>query len=65
MVCGNAEGCIGLMPVVVGKSKKPRALKDYMHKLPVEYHNNPSAWFKQDIVSDWFHNVFDPEVRKH
>lgn len=50
---------------MVGKSAKPRALKDLMNKLPVEYHNNPSAWFMQDIMSDWFHNVTDPEVRKH
>ncbi|QQP42192.1 Uncharacterized protein FKW44_016785 [Caligus rogercresseyi] len=58
---GTRLACFGsLCP-----SKKPKALKDYMHKLPVEYQNNPSAWFKQDIVSDWFQNVFDPEVRKH
>ena len=65
MVCVNADGSHRLKAVVVGKSVKPRALKNIMDRLPTEYRNNPSAWFTQDIVTDWFHKVFDPAVRWH
>ena len=65
MVCANADGSHRLKPVIVGKSAKPRALKDVMKKLPVEYHNNRSSWFTQEIVTEWFHKSFDPAVRQH
>lgn len=65
LVCANGDGCHRLKPVVVGKSAKPRALKDVMKNLPVHYHHNRSAWFTQDIIEDWFHHVFDPAVRDY
>lgn len=53
------------MPVVVGKSAKSRALKTMMDQLPAAYYHNQSAWFTQDIVTDWFHKVFNPAVQDY
>ncbi|XP_063875713.1 tigger transposable element-derived protein 7-like isoform X4 [Scylla paramamosain] len=65
LVGANADGSHHLQPVIVGKSKNPRMLKDLMNKLPVEYHASKSAWFTQDIFEEWFHKSFTPAVRKH
>ena len=54
LVCGNTDGSHRLKPVIVGKSNRPRAIKDIMNRLPVEYYGAPSAWFSQDIVEEWF-----------
>lgn len=64
LVCANADGSHRLKPMVVGKNRKPRALKD-MTILPVEYHETASAWFNQEITTNWFHRSFDPSVRHH
>lgn len=39
LLCANADGSHMLKPVVVGKSKKPRATKNIMDTLPVHYYN--------------------------
>ena len=65
MVCANTDASHRLKPVIVGKSAKPRVIKDIMHRLPVVYKNSKSAWFTQDITKQWFHEVFDPAVRAH
>ncbi|XP_042225887.1 tigger transposable element-derived protein 7-like [Homarus americanus] len=50
----NANESHMLTHVVVGKSKKPRAVKDIMQRLPVHYYNSQNAWFTVSITSDWF-----------
>ncbi|XP_050712589.1 tigger transposable element-derived protein 7-like [Eriocheir sinensis] len=67
---GPGESAGWLKPVVVGKNRKPRGLKDIMTKLPVEYHESASAWFNQDVTTNWFHRSFDPSgviesVKRH
>lgn len=65
MCCANADGMHRLKLAVVGKSKRPRALKDYMHQLPVIYYNSKKAWFNSGICTDWFFKHFVPEVRRY
>lgn len=65
LLCANADGSHILKPVIVGKSKKPRAIKNVMDKLPVHYFNSKSAWFTSDITMDWFHKSAVPEIRKY
>lgn len=52
LACANADGSHHLRPVIVGKSKKPHAIRDIVNRLPGEYHGAPSAWFSQDIIKD-------------
>ncbi|KAK3889625.1 hypothetical protein Pcinc_006390 [Petrolisthes cinctipes] len=63
--CANASGTHRLKLVVVGKSKKPRALKDIMNNLPVIYYNSINAWFMAAIFTDWFFSHFITAVRKY
>ena len=55
LFCANADGSHRLKPMVIGKAKKPRCLKNILDKLPVHYDANKSAWFTQEIFSRWFH----------
>jgi hypothetical protein len=64
LLCANADGSHHLTSVVVGKSAKPRAIKNIMESLPVIYKANKTAWFTQKFFSDWFFHNFVPEVRK-
>lgn len=64
LVGSNMDGTHKLKLTVVGKSKKPRPLKDCMHKLPVKYFANKKAWFTQSIFSDWFIDTFIPSVEE-
>lgn len=50
--------------MVIGKSAKPRALKN-VSNLPVIYKSNKRAWVTQQLFLDWFNNNFVPEVRRH
>ncbi|XP_063226872.1 tigger transposable element-derived protein 7-like [Bacillus rossius redtenbacheri] len=63
LLCANADGSHRLSSVVVGKSRRPRKLKD-MTDLPVHYTSSKNAWFTQAITGDWFHKQFVPEVKK-
>ena len=64
LVCANTDGTHRLIPFVVGKSKKPRALKN-LSRLPCHYTGNKTAWFTQEIFTKWFHEKFVPEVVKY
>lgn len=50
--------------MIVGKSKKPRAIKNIIQLL-VHYYNSKSAWFTSDITMDWFHKKAVPEIRRY
>lgn len=63
LCCANANGSHRNTLAVVGKSKKPRVLKDIMDKLPVHYYNSKKAWFDQRIFNEWFSKKFISEVR--
>ncbi|KAK3887381.1 hypothetical protein Pcinc_008498 [Petrolisthes cinctipes] len=65
LACANTDGTQRLKPVIMRKSKKPRALKDIMNSLPVEYHGTPSDWFNHYIMTEWYHSSFDLAISKH
>jgi len=65
LLCANADGSHMLKPAIVGKSKRPRAIKNIMDTLPVHYYNSKSAWFTSDITMDWFHKKTVPEIRRY
>lgn len=58
--CANASGSHKLKLCIIGKSKHPRAFKNFI--LPCKYYGQPSAWMTADIFRDWFHNQFVPQV---
>jgi len=46
------------MPLVIGKSKKPRCFKHiYIEKLPVRYHWNTKSRMMLTIFQDWVNNL--------
>ncbi|KAJ8886196.1 hypothetical protein PR048_012405 [Dryococelus australis] len=60
LACSYAAGthCMHLM--CIGKSKKPRALKDISENaLPVYYRAQKSAWKSADLFTEWFNNDND------
>lgn len=61
LACMNASGTHKLKLLVIGKSKNPRAFKNFNHK-PVNYRANKSAWMTSVIFEEWFRNYFVPEV---
>ena len=65
LIGANATGIHKITPVIVGKAKKSRALKDHMDKLPVHYYNTKNAWFNGAIFQDWFFKHFVPQVRNY
>ena len=65
LVGGNADGTHRLKPVVVGKAKKPRSLKDVMDRLPVHYYSSHNAWFTSAIFTDVFHKHIVKEIVSH
>lgn len=56
MLCANAEGTHKTTPLVIGKSNKPRAFKDFDN--PLLYDHSKSAWITSRIFHGWFHNSF-------
>lgn len=62
LFCANSTGNHKLKPLVIGKSKSPRALKGRQH-LPVHYTHQKGAWMNSEIFADWFHTKFVPSVR--
>jgi hypothetical protein len=51
--------------VVVGKARKPHALKNIMNQLLVIYSSSRNAWFTSDIFSGWFFSHFVLEVQQY
>jgi len=65
MVCSNADGSLKLPLFVIGKSAKPRAIKDISKSLlPVYYTHQKSAWMSNAIFEEWFEKKFVPCVTK-
>lgn len=48
----NMDGSEKLLPLIIGKSKKPRCFSG-IKTLPVEYTSNSRAWMTSDIFSNW------------
>ncbi|XP_071039932.1 jerky protein homolog-like [Parasteatoda tepidariorum] len=65
LACTNASGNHKMKLTVIGKSAKPRALKNITKEaLPVHYPNQKSAWMNREIFKQWFSEHFVPETRK-
>ena len=62
--CANTAGLHRLKLAFIGRSKKPRSLKN-IKNLPVNYCANKSAWVNQPLFVDWYDKVFVPQARKH
>lgn len=66
MVCANASGSHRMPLFILGTAKRPRCFKGMnMNALPVTYRNQKKAWMNQLIFTDWFRNVFVPNVQSH
>jgi hypothetical protein len=62
----NKTGEHKLMPLCLGKSKKPRCFHHVnMGLLPMLYGSSANAWMTGWLFQDWFHKQFVPEVRKY
>lgn len=65
MACSNLSGKHKLPLMVIGKSARPRALKDISPKaLPVYYKSQKSAWMDANLFTSWFKEEFVPSVTK-
>ena len=62
---GNATGTHKLKLCITGHAKNPRALKDFMDRLPVHYYSSKKAWFTQWITNDYFQKHLIGEIRNH
>lgn len=62
MLCANAAGDHKITPFVIGKYKKPTALK-YVLNLPLHYDAQRNAWMNSELFKDWFFHHFVPEVK--
>lgn len=65
MACSNASGKHKIPLMVIGKSSRPRALKDISPKaLPVYYKSQKSAWMDANLFTTWFKEEFVPSVTR-
>uniref|UniRef100_A0A8C4Q6N4 HTH CENPB-type domain-containing protein n=1 Tax=Eptatretus burgeri TaxID=7764 RepID=A0A8C4Q6N4_EPTBU len=64
MFCSNASGDFRCKPVLVYKSKCPRALKGVsIPLLPVVWMHNSKAWMTQVLLHKWYFSHFQNEVK--
>jgi len=61
MPCVNATGTHKLNLMVIGKSKNPRAFKDWQN--PLWYRSSKNAWQTSILFKEWFHEAFVPSVK--
>jgi hypothetical protein len=56
LLCVNNDGSDKQVPIVIGKSLKPRCFKDGK-KLPIKYHANSKAWMMTEICCSFLHSL--------
>lgn len=61
LACSNASGSLKLPLMIIGKSAKPRALKN-VKILPVYYKSQLSSWMTSNLFESWFYEEFVPRV---
>lgn len=65
LTAANASGSFRLPLMCIGKSHKPRALKNIApNALPVYYKAQKNAWMSSELFELWFHKQFVPKVKK-
>nr|XP_022917821.1 jerky protein homolog-like [Onthophagus taurus] len=60
--CTNATVQHKLTPLIIGKSRNPRALSKFQN--PVNYKHSINAWMTCEIFKEWFFENFVPEIKK-
>ncbi|GBP93350.1 Jerky protein homolog-like [Eumeta japonica] len=60
--CANSTGNHKLPLLLIGKSRNPRAFKK---KTSLFYKSQPKAWMTAALFTEWYDEVFIPEVKKH
>ncbi|GBM71388.1 Tigger transposable element-derived protein 4 [Araneus ventricosus] len=62
ILCANADGSEKLLPLIIGKSKKPRCFKN-VKTLPTKYLSNKKSWMTMSFFTDWLKGL-DDKMRK-
>ncbi|UYV68152.1 TIGD1 [Cordylochernes scorpioides] len=66
LFCSNASGDYIMKPLVINKSKMPRAFKGVnINNLPVYWRANKEAWVTAAMFTEWFHECFIPDDKKY
>lgn len=60
MLGSNAVGSHKLIPLVIGKSRKPHCFKGFNN--PIEYSNSANSWMTYKIFKQWFNTSFVRQV---
>ncbi|XP_046686190.1 jerky protein homolog-like [Homalodisca vitripennis] len=59
LMCSNSSGSLKLRPLLIGKSKNPRAFKNIqVNCLPTMYRHQRSAWMDGQTFKEWFFDEF-------
>jgi hypothetical protein len=56
LLCVNSDGSDKRVPIMIGKSSKPKCFKD-VKKLPIKYHANNKAWMTTEIFCSFLHSL--------
>lgn len=60
MLCANASGTHKVLPLIIGKARKPRCFKSFNN--PLDYDNSSNAWMTLNIFKRWFNASFVKQV---
>ncbi|XP_049514014.1 tigger transposable element-derived protein 6-like [Dermacentor silvarum] len=63
LFCCNSTGTEKLKPLVIGKSAKPRCLKNVV-SLPCDYRANKKAWMTRELFTQWLLQLDDTMKKK-
>lgn len=63
LFCCNSTGTEKLKPLVIGKSAKPRCLKNVV-SLPCDYRANKKAWMTRELFTQWLLQLDDAMKKK-
>nr|XP_042897002.1 tigger transposable element-derived protein 4-like [Parasteatoda tepidariorum] len=63
LLCANSDGSEKSTPLVIGKSKNPRCLKN-IRTLPLDYDANKNAWMTTVIFTKWLKKLDNAMRRK-
>jgi DDE superfamily endonuclease len=61
LICAIMAGTHRIKLQVIGKYKKPRGLKNISNPL-VLYCSQSNSWMMSEIFTNWFKNIFVPDV---
>lgn len=64
-LCVNSTGTHKLVPFLIYKYKQPRALKNYINRLPVVFRAETNAWMTQNLFIDCLDNCFKKDVKQY